>query len=59
MPKDLSLMTEADAGLAERLGALPKAPLAMPRQVLEHPVGLFARLRPVWDGWLRTHVLGN
>ncbi len=63
MPKDLSLMPEAEgraeARAAESLGALPFAPLAMPRQVLENPQGLIARLRPVWDGWLRTYVLGN
>lgn len=59
MPKDIVAMTEADESRAERLGALPNAPLAMPRQVLEHSQGLLTRLRPLWDGWLRTHVLGN
>jgi hypothetical protein len=59
MPKDLSSMTGAPADLADRLGDLPHAPLAMPRQALEHPIGLLARLRPLWDGWVRTHVFGN
>ena len=59
MPKDLSAMTHLEPAPAET-GALPNAPLAMPRQVLEHSKGLLARLRPVlWDGWLRQHVLGN
>jgi hypothetical protein len=60
MPKDLSVSTsETETARAEALGALPKAPLAMPRQALEHRKGLLARLRPIWDGWLRAHVLGN
>lgn len=59
MPKDIAAMNDAEEPRALRLGALPNAPLAMPRQVLEHPEGLLARLRPLWDGWLRTNVLGN
>lgn len=50
---------DASETRAEELGALPRAPMAMPRQDLEHKQGIVARLRPVWDGWLRTHVLGN
>ncbi|MBI1218275.1 MAG: hypothetical protein GC186_06975 [Rhodobacteraceae bacterium] len=59
MPKDLSSVTGDQADLANRLGELPHAPLAMPHQVLEHPIGLLARLRPLWDGFVRTHVFGN
>lgn len=59
MPKDLTHPNDPETVRTEDPGALPKAPLAMPRQVLEHPRGLLARLRPIWDGWLRAHVLGN
>ncbi|WP_127901008.1 hypothetical protein [Solirhodobacter olei] len=59
MPKDLYIPGDSEVIRAEPVGALPKAPLAMPRQVLEHPMGRLARLRLVWDGWLRAHVLGN
>ena len=58
MPKDLSYMIDAETNV-DRLSKLPHAPLAMPRQVLEHPQGLFARLLPICGGWLRTTVFGN
>lgn len=59
MAKDISPVETTARSSAERQGELPNAPLAMPRQVLEHPKGLFARLRPVWGPWLRAQLLGN
>ncbi len=58
MPKDLSTFDDAET-LADRMAKLPHAPLAMPRQVLEHPQGLLAWLLPLWGGWLRAHGFGN
>ncbi len=41
------------------IGALPVAPLAMPRQVLERPGRLRARLAALFGAGIRTRGLGN
>ncbi|GGH63580.1 hypothetical protein GVY41_19235 [Frigidibacter albus] len=41
------------------IGALPAAPLAMPRQVLERPSTLWSRLIAVFGAGVRTRRLGN
>lgn len=53
-------MQEQDADhVGTTIGALPAAPLPMPRQVLEQPVGLWSRLAAVFGAGIRTRGLGN
>ena len=58
-PADAADTPALDAPLAAALGALPDAPLAVPRQVLEHPEGRLSRLWPRWPAWPRVPRLGN
>lgn len=43
--------------MAEKLGALPEAPLAMPKQVLEQPHGIWAWFWPFY--WGRARGIGH
>lgn len=53
-------MQEQDADhVGTTIGALPVAPLAMPRQVLEQPTRFWSRLAAVFGAGVRTRGLGN
>lgn len=52
------LMQDADH-VGTTMGALPAAPLAMPRQVLERPSTLWSRLIAVFGAGVRTRGLGS
>jgi len=52
------LMQDADH-VGTTIGALPAAPLAMPRQVLERPHTLWSRLIAVFGAGVRTRGLGS
>jgi|GEM_PF-6142839 len=52
------LMQDADH-VGTTIGALPAAPLAMPRQVLERPSTLWSRLIAVFGAGVRTRGLGS
>ena len=53
-------MQEQDADhVGTTIGALPAAPLPMPRQVLEQPSRLWARLAAALGAGVRTRGLGS
>ncbi|MDP3340806.1 hypothetical protein [Frigidibacter sp.] len=52
------LMQDADH-VGTTIGALPTAPLAMPRQVLERSSTLWSRLMAVFGAGIRTRRLGS
>ncbi|WP_127903864.1 hypothetical protein [Solirhodobacter olei] len=56
MPEDRATPPIDEKTRTERLGALPKAPMPMPRQVLEHKAGRLARFRAFLAYWLLAHL---
>lgn len=52
------VMRDADL-VGETIGVLPVAPLPMPVQVLEQPVGLWGRIVGLLSGGVRTRGVGH
>lgn len=52
------LMQDADH-VGTTIGALPAAPLAMPRQVLEQPITLWSRIATALGAGVRSRGLGS
>lgn len=55
--ENMTNVTADDVGVS--FGALPVAPMVMPRQVLEQPLGIRARLAAVFGQGVRTRGIGH